>query len=308
MSVVVLLLIVTVPKLDRKKENLFHPSNTLTKRDDMILIVASKKDTAGLTIKQEILNHYPLSKTAQTFQQNPIFNAEINGKNVTLATLNEESVNAQNLPESFPEAKLIVFISRHSSASGKPTLSVHTPGNFAEAGLGGLPRTVSVSPATAMRDALQALFHYKEELSLNYEVSYECTHHGPSLNVPTLFVELGSSPAQWSDSKAAQAVAHSAICAIANFSTHADSAVLGIGGTHYNQKFTHMALSGEAIFGHMIPKYAVSMIDSEILAQCIKKTLEKVSSAILDWKGIRSQDKPKLLSALQDVGLTFKKV
>jgi D-aminoacyl-tRNA deacylase len=274
----------------------------------LILIVASNKDTASLTIKQQILNHYPLNKTSQAFQQNPTYTADINGKNITLVTLSEESVNAQNLPESFPEAKLIVFISRHSSASGKPTLSVHTPGNFAEAGLGGLPRVISVSPATALSDALKALLHYKGKLSLNYEVSYECTHHGPSLNVPTMFVELGSSPAQWNDSRAAEAVAHSAMFAIANFSTPANSAVLGIGGTHYNQKFTRMALAGEAVFGHMIPKYAISMIDSEILAQCIEKTLEKVSLAILDWKGIRSQDKSKLLSALQDVGLPFKKV
>jgi D-aminoacyl-tRNA deacylase len=274
----------------------------------MILIVASNKDTASLNIKQQILNHYSFNKTAVTFQQNPMYTADINGKNVTLVTLSLESVNAQNLPEIFPDAQIIVFISRHSSASGKPTLSVHTPGNFAEAGLGGLPRTVSVSPATAMRDALKAFLHYKDELSLDYEVSYECTHHGPSLNVPAMFVELGSSPAQWGDLRAAEAVAHSAMSAIANFSTSANSAVLGIGGPHYNQKFTRMALAGEAVFGHMIPKYAVSIIDSEILAQCIEKTLEKVSLAILDWKGIRSQDKPKLLSSLQDAGLTFKKV
>ena len=275
----------------------------------MILIVASNKDTASLNIKQQILNHYPFNKTTAAFQQNPIYTADINGKNVTLATLSDrirECTKPAGKP--FQTRKLIVFISRHSSASGKPTLSVHTPGNFAEAGLGGLPRTVSVSPATAMRDALKTLLHYKEELSLNYEVSYECTHHGPSLNVPTMFVELGSSPAQWNDLRAAEAVAHSAMSAIANFSTPANSAVLGIGGTHYNQKFTRMALAGEAVFGHMIPKYAVSIVDSEILAQCIEKTLEKVSLAILDWKGIRSQDKPKLLSTLQDVGLPFKKV
>jgi len=273
----------------------------------MILIVASNKDAASLNIKQQILNHYLFNKTVVAFQQNPVYTANINGKNITLATLSMESVNAQNLPETFPDAQIIVFISRHSSVSGKPTLSVHTPGNFAEAELGGLQKTISISPATAMRDALKALLHYKGELSLDYEVSYECTHHGPSLNVPTMFVELGSSPAQWSDSKAAQAVAHSAMCAIANFSTPANSAVLGIGGTHYNQKFTQMALAGEAVFGHMIPKYAVSIIDAEILAQCIEKTLEKVSLAVLDWKGIRSQDKPKLLSALQDAGLPFKK-
>ncbi|MCJ7793542.1 D-aminoacyl-tRNA deacylase, partial [Candidatus Bathyarchaeota archaeon] len=250
----------------------------------------------------------PFNKTAEDFQQTPLYTADLNGKNVTLATLSEESVKAQNLPDNFPNADLIVFISRHSSASGKPTLSVHAPGNLGNAELGGLPRTISVSPATAMRDALKALLHYKEQLQLDYEVSYECTHHGPSLNVSAMFVELGSSETQWSDSKAAMAVANSAVSAIVNFSKSANSVALGIGGTHYNQKFTRMALAGEAVFGHMIPKYAVSIIDSEILSQCIEKTLEKVSLAILDWKGIRSQDKPKLLSALQDVGLPFKKV
>ena len=144
--------------------------------------------------------------------------AEIEGKKVTLATLSEESVKAQDLPEKFPNAKLIVFISRHSSQSGKPTLSVHTPGNFGDAELGGLPKTLSVSPASAMQNALKALMHYKEALNLDYEVSFECTHHGPSLNVPTMFVELGSSPTQWSDLKAAEAVAHSAMSAIASFS------------------------------------------------------------------------------------------
>jgi len=274
----------------------------------MILLVASNKDTASLNIKQQILNRYPFNKTKDVFQQNPIYTADINGKNLSLATLSEESVNAQNLPENFPEAKLIVFISRHSSVSGKPTLSVHTPGNFAEAGIGGLPRTISISPATAMSDALKALLRYKEEFALNYEVSYECTHHGPSLNMPTMFVELGSSPAQWSDSKAAEAVARSAMSAVANFSTLADSAVLGIGGPHYNQKFTRMALAGEAVFGHMIPKHAVSTLDCEMLAQCMRRTLEPVTLAILDWKGIRSQDKPKLLTVLHDAGLPFKKV
>ncbi len=187
-------------------------------------------------------------------------------------------------------------------------LSVHTPGNFAEAGLGGLPRLLSVSPANAMRNALKALLHYREQLNLHYEVSYECTHHGPSLNVPAMFVELGSSPTQWGDLLAAEAVGHATLSAIVNFSSLPSSAVLGIGGTHYNHKFTLMGLVGEAAFGHMIPKYAINLIDSEMLSQCMVKTFEKVSLAILDWKGIKSEDKPNLLSALRDVGLPFKKV
>jgi D-aminoacyl-tRNA deacylase len=274
----------------------------------MILIVASTKDRASLNIKQQILINYPFIDTTEVFQQNPIYTTNLNDKNVTLATLNQESVTAQNLPQSFPDAEMIVFISRHSSASGKPTLSVHTPGNFAEAGLGGLPKVVSVSPAIAMQNALKALLHYKERFNLNYEISYECTHHGPSLNVPAMFVELGSSPTQWSDLLAAGAVAHATMSAIVNFSSLAGSAVLGIGGTHYNHKFTLMGLVGEAAFGHMIPKYAVNLVDPEMLSQCLKKTFEKVPLAILDWKGIRSVDKPKLLFSLQNVGLPFKKV
>jgi len=45
-----------------------------------------------------------------------------------------------------------------------------------------------------------------------------------------------------------------------------------------------------------------------MLLQCRTKTFEKVSLAVLDWKGIKSEDKPKLLSALQDIELPFKKV
>lgn len=274
----------------------------------MILLVASRKDTASLNIAKQILNHYPFSVTGETFQENPIFSADINEKKVTLIMLNDEAVNAQHLPDSFTNLSLIVFISRHSSTSGTPTLSVHTPGNLGEAKLGGLPKQVSVSPATAMRNALKALMLFKEGMKLDYEVSYECTHHGPSLNVPTMFVELGSSPKQWRDSKAAEAVAHAAMSAIGKFGVSEKTAVLGIGGTHYNQRFTRLAVDGEAFFGHMIPKYAVPLVDAEMLRQCVEKTMEKVDCAILDWKGIKSADKPRLLAALQEIGLSYKKI
>jgi D-aminoacyl-tRNA deacylase len=123
-----------------------------------------------------------------------------------------------------------------------------------------------------------------------------------------MFVELGSSQEQWSDLRAAEAVAHTAMTVVANFTAPTTSAVLGIGGTHYNQKFTLMALMGEACFGHMIPKYAVSCVDVEMIRQCVEKTLEKVPLAILDWKGIQSEDKPNLLAALETAGLPYKKV
>ena len=156
----------------------------------MILIAASNTDVASLNIKGQILKNHPFHEVAESFQQNPIYTAEINGKNITLTTLSGESVRAQTLPQSFPNAEIIIFISRHSSQSGKPTLSVHVPGNLGDAELGGLPRTVSVAPAFAMQTALKTLLKMKEEFVLDYEVSFEVTHHGPSLGVPAMFVEL----------------------------------------------------------------------------------------------------------------------
>jgi len=274
----------------------------------MILLVHSARDIAGVNIVKHVLQQYPFNETSQRFQENPVYHTEISGKQVEFVTLKEEAVNAQTLPENFPNAQLIVFLSRHSSQSGTPTLSVHTPGNLDNAELGGLPRSVSVSPANAMQTALKALSRLKREMNLNYEVSYEGTHHGPSLLVPTMFVELGSGEMQWRDQMAAAAVARAAMEAVADFGKVVCPAVLGIGGTHYNSKFTHMALDGEVAFGHMIPKYAIQNVDSGVLAQCVKRTHEPVDSAVLDWKGIKSEDKPGLLSMLQEIGLSIKKV
>lgn len=192
--------------------------------------------------------------------------------------------------------------------SGTPTLSVHTPGNLSEAELGGLPRKVSVSPANAIRDVLKAMMLLKEEMQLDYEVSYECTHHGPSLDVPTMFAELGSSLKQWNDLKAANVVANATMKAISNFGNSRFTTVLGIGGPHYNMRFTRKALENEIVFGHIIPKYAIPYIDLEILGQCVEKTLEKVEYAILDWKGIKGEHKPKLVEMLKKGNISFKKI
>jgi len=274
----------------------------------MILLVASNKDIASLNIKEHVLNHYPFEKTSENFQETSVYETDIKGKKVQFVTLKEESVYAQNLTSFFNDLELIVFISRHSSESGKPTLSVHTSGNLGEAKLGGVPRKVSFSPANAMRSTLRVMARLKEQVKLDYEVTYEGTHHGPSLDVPTMFAELGSSPKQWNDLKAAEVVAHAAIEAISEFRNYHATVVLGMGGTHYNAKFTRIALEEEVAFGHMIPKYAVSGISMAILKQCVERTLERVDHAVLDWKGIKGEDKRALVNMLTEIDLPFEKV
>jgi D-tyrosyl-tRNA(Tyr) deacylase len=63
--------------------------------------------------------------------------------------------------------------------------------------------------------------------------------------------------------------------AVTKFGSFPAKTVIGIGGPHYNYKFTRAALSNEIASGHMIPKYAVPCIDVEILNHCVERTLEK---------------------------------
>jgi D-aminoacyl-tRNA deacylase len=272
----------------------------------MILMIASKKDEASLNIARQMIEKHDFERASKRFMGNPVYSREMpNGETSELIFINQEPINSQRLP--FPElAELLIFLSRHKSESGRPTLSVHTPGNLGEARLGGVSKSVSISPASAMKEALLAMKRAQEEMNLEYEVSYECTHHGPSLIRPTMFVELGSSPEQWGDVDAAEAVARGALAAASAQKCY--PTVLGIGGPHYNTKFTSRALTTEIAFGHIIPKYAIAGLDEPMLMQCIERTVEPVRRVFLDWKGIRGADKRILLDRLDKLRLEYEKI
>jgi D-aminoacyl-tRNA deacylase len=262
-----------------------------------------------MNIANSLIDNYKLEKTSETFHQNSIYLKNVQGNDVKLVFVNEEIIQTQFITDYF-KPQLIVFVSRHSAQSGIPTLSVHTPGNLGDkADFGGIPRKVSVSPASAMKDCLAEMMRLKEERRLEYEVSYECTHHGPCLDVPAMFAELGSSISQWKDLKAAEAVAHATMYAISKQSEQSEyEAVLGIGGPHYNDKFTKVALETRFAFGHIIPKYAVSQVDYSMVRQCVERTVEKVEAIMLDWKGIKGADKEPLMKILDKLGVAMQKV
>ncbi|MCW8802263.1 MAG: hypothetical protein OQK81_02800 [Candidatus Bathyarchaeota archaeon] len=271
----------------------------------MIIFVASKKDTAGMNITNQLIQNYQFEITSETFQDNPVYTKNLHNKETKLFFVDAEIVQTQFL-ENLVNPQLMVFLSRHSSAKGVPTLSVHTSGNLGDAKFGGKPKTVSISPAKAMKNALCEMDKQVKEKKLDYEVSYEVTHHGPSLNFPSMFVELGSSPEQWVDVEAAKVVADSAVAALSDCPV--SPVVIGIGGPHYNKKFTKLALNNERAFGHMIPKYATDTLEVELIKQCVKKTFEQVHSVVLDWKGIKGEHKSKIVDAVVSLGIEIEKI
>ncbi|UCF59235.1 MAG: hypothetical protein JSV15_02145, partial [Candidatus Bathyarchaeota archaeon] len=98
----------------------------------MILMVASTKDIAGMNITQQLLDYYEFEKQSELFRSHPVYLERVQDREVKLVLIDEEIVHAQFIIDFFtPE--LLIFLSRHASASGIPTLSVHTPGNLGEA-------------------------------------------------------------------------------------------------------------------------------------------------------------------------------
>jgi D-aminoacyl-tRNA deacylase len=185
-------------------------------------------------------------------------------------------------------------------------LLVHCTGNWTgEAKLGGKPYELAVAPASAMREAIRELAKQKKELSLgNYEVTIECTHHGPtSMSTPLLFVELGSDKDHWVDEVAATAVAK-AVYKVAH-NVKPVKAALGIGGPHYAPNFTKVDFvsSSEIAVGHIIPSYVFRGLRKEMVRKAVERTLEKVELVLLDWKGLRGEHRDFIKPLLDELGI-----
>ncbi len=112
--------------------------------------------------------------------------------------------------KSIKDAEIVIVASTHKSAAGVPMLNAHFTGNFGEdVSHGGAARTLSIAPALYQRAAVLEYERLKAEDSRlkTYTVGIEATHHGPTLDLPILFVEVGSSEKEWGDLVACEAAA-----------------------------------------------------------------------------------------------------
>jgi D-aminoacyl-tRNA deacylase len=272
----------------------------------MILVVASRDDMASWNIASRLIADNGFEETSDTFHGKSTYRLFTANKEVRLLTVEGELVNLQELSRP-NEVELIVFVSRHESRSGNPILSVHVPGNLGEAEFGGIPGKVSIAPTNAMYSALRKMAEERTRLGLKeFEVYYEGTHHGPSLDVPSLFVEIGSTVEEWTNPQAGEAVAEAAMAAI-ECTSHLESAV-GVGGSHCNRRLTSLSLEQKVAFGHIIPSYAFKWLTPELIQNCVQRTLEKDPTIILDWKGIDGKNRAELQRVLEKVPYRIRRV
>ena len=139
----------------------------------------------------------------------------------------------------------------------------------------------------------------------NFDVIQECTHHGPFLKKPSMFIEIGSEIEQWQNKDAADIIARAILILISEEVEECRSAV-GIGGLHHTPNFKKLILNSDIAIGHVCPKYMLEHLDKEMIEQAIERTVPKAELVILDWKGLR-EFKKRISAMVEEMGIEVKR-
>jgi D-aminoacyl-tRNA deacylase len=247
-----------------------------------ILIISSAEDPASTHIKKSLLEQTTWHEQG-FFYNTPVYR-HTSMKHLVMVTIPDKKIRHENIDQEVQDQlhidpDIAIFLSRHRSKTGEPTLTVHPIGNFSDAQFGGQPKTLVPAAPKMMAHLLRLIKKNLQLTNLQYKVCYEVTHHGPFLRIPTLFVEVGSTEIQWQQKEPATIIATSLLEQLRTYQDENDfpkdsPVLLGIGGGHYAPRFTDIAFQKKVAFGHMIPTYKIDegTIDDEILEKTIQAT------------------------------------
>ncbi|ERG88390.1 MAG: uncharacterized protein conserved in archaea [halophilic archaeon J07HX5] len=194
---------------------------------------------------------------------------------------------------------LVAFASRHSGETGQ-LLTAHHTGNIGPAEYGGDPNTLARAAPAAHASALAAL---DEHAPAEYDVGAECTHHGPStVGAPSLFVEVGSGPDQWTADAPARAVAR-AILSLRGVAADRQAAaqrrtVVGFGGGHYVPRLERVIRETDWAVGHVAADWALAAVADEALPRVVEAAFTQSQAAHAVVEG----ERPAVRRAIDRLG------
>jgi len=265
------------------------------------LIVASKKDKAGINITTNL----------SQFRENPLTSSMKDKPSFDFYLIDTEIIDDKGIDlEKINKYDFIIFASKHQSEKGDKSLSVHAPGNPRDAEFGGIPQKMCKTSALFQKQIFEKLNSNAKEHNLDekYKVTLECTHHGPLIEKPCIFIEIGSSETEWVDRQAGFVVAKTINQIIQDFKENPYNEIaIGIGGPHYCPNFNKIQSNSNIALSHIIPQYVFPLTE-EMIKQAIENTEEEVDFVLLDWKGLgNAEQRQKTLEILDKLYIEHKK-
>ncbi len=302
-------------------------------------IITYEECIAGQNMKKQLLSLFDFKDTGETFEENPVYSFSSNGTVLCkLYTTKTKHIICEHIDLRIPEDK-IIFATTHRSEQGVVSLCVHVPGNWDRADLGGEEKFICTSMPFEMRVALLEM--QKLAAGSDFEVTIEATHHGPAVNKPVMFIEIGSSDEHWHredagiinaktimqvvskrsriDPERADARKESASVGQNEQDSKAEGlaqtmeklhegfppAVVVLGGGHYNQTANKLISKTEYSVGHICPKYALDKLTPKLLSDAVKKT-PGFEMVVLDWKGLGGE-KQRVSEMLDTLGIRYER-
>ncbi len=266
------------------------------------VIVASTQDSASMTMATYLIEQqdFSLEKSKECY-------TSTRHKNVSILISDDSLLQMDYLDDIFPHANAFVFLSKHKSQSGIQALTCHFPGNFGSSQFGGNDRELSIAHPCLQKQYLKALMTQRGNIA-DYHIVIESSHHGPtSLMKPALFVEIGSTEREWTDRVACSIICECILNVIDSKLPSCDRIAVCLGGTHYPYKFSKLVIDSEYGLAAVAAKHDLSLIDREMLWQMLAKSVEKVNTIIVDWKGL-GKEKERIMTLATDTGLEIVKV
>ncbi len=203
-----------------------------------------------------------------------------------LVEVDRDTPFLDDLHERLPGFDGYVIVSRHESRSGRPTLSVHHTGNPGDEVFGGEARSLEWAWPRLAAQLLRTYRRVAEKLGLTsrYHVTLEATHHGPTrVPKPVVFIEIGSTEAEWSDERALRALAETLWETVLSSVELAECSVVasGFGDTHYPVLHTRLVLEEGYCYAHIISKHALRGLDEGVARQAVEKSVDRVERLVL---------------------------
>ena len=265
------------------------------------LVIASKKDLAGVNITTQL----------SQFRKNPLLSSmKKDGVSFDFYLIEDEIIHTKNLDLSkINQYDFVIFASKHESKNKEKTLSIHAPGNWSIANLGGESEKICPTSALFSKQLFENIISNAREFKLNnYKITLEATHHGPLIEKPCLFLEIGSTPTEWKDNRAGFFLAKVLSETIETFEPSKYREVaFGIGGNHYCPTFNKLQEKSNIAISHVIPQYMLPLTQ-RMIDEAKRKTLEDIDFVVIDWKGCgNSESREQVVDMLEKNYISWKK-
>ena len=266
----------------------------------MYLIITSAEDIASMNIRDKLLKMADWKEVGE-FDGSPV----LAHGNYHMILIQEIHLYWEDIDKAVEKAtgntyECFIFASRHRSQSGLRTLTVHALGNYGSADFGGEPGTLVPTHPNLMTKALLLLKEHASDL--DFQISFETTHHGPYLDTPTFFIEIGSDESAWPEEEPARRIAKVILELVESNITDDDEYVIGVGGGHYAPRHTDFVVRMKASIGHMIPNYAIEHLDSQMIAQ-VKEKSQNASMVYFHKKFAKAELRNKLKELFEEQGI-----